>query len=66
MPERKYEPIVLSIGWTSDLYRLVIVSEAPGRRRALIVGPRGATDDQARQAALDLVAHINTQAGGES
>jgi hypothetical protein len=59
MPERKYEPIVLSVSWTAGLYRLVIVSEAPGRRRALIVGPRGATDEQAKEAALALVAHIN-------
>jgi hypothetical protein len=59
MPKRKYAPIILSIDWTPELYRLVIVSVAPGRRWSAIVGPRGATDEQAKQAALDLVAHIN-------
>lgn len=58
MPLGEFEPIVISIGWTDDLYRSVTVSVSPWQRRTLTVGPRGATDDQAREAALTLLAHI--------
>lgn len=58
MPQRGFEPIIISIGWTADLYRSVTVSVSPWQRRTLTVGPRGATDDQARDAALTLLAHI--------
>lgn len=56
---QKFTPVVISIGWTPDLYRSVIVSVAPGRRLACIVGPRGATDEEAKESALALVAHIS-------
>lgn len=52
------EPVILGIEWTADLYRKVTVSVRPGRRWTCIVGPRGASDEQAKQAALDLLAHI--------
>lgn len=56
---KRFEPVILSIGWTDYLYRSVTVSVEPGRRVTCIVGPRGATDAQAREAALALVAHIS-------
>jgi hypothetical protein len=56
---QRYEPIVVAIGWTADLYRSVTISVAPGRRLTCIVGPRGATDEQAAESALALVAHIS-------
>ena len=59
MPGPTYDPIILSIEWTPDLYRRVTISVRPGRRWSCTVGPRGASDDQAKQAALDLLAHIN-------
>lgn len=55
----RYEPVVISVEWTEDLYRSVTVSVAPGRRLTCIVGPRGATEAEATQAALDLVAYIS-------
>lgn len=58
MPQHEFEPIIVSIGWTADLYRSVTVSVSPWQRRTLTVGPRGATDEQARDAALTLLAHI--------
>lgn len=60
MPQREFEPIIISIGWTADLYRSVTVSVSPWQRRTLTVGPRGATDEQARDAALTLLAHIKS------
>lgn len=62
MPQ-EFEPIIISIEWTDYLYRSVTVSEAPNRRRTLIVGPRGAIDEQAAQAALALLAHIKGRRG---
>lgn len=58
MPDKEYEPIILRDELTADLYHSVTVSIAPGRRISAIVGPRGATKDQVRQAVADLVAHI--------
>lgn len=58
MPLNEFEPVIISIGWTDDLYRSVTVSVSPWQRRTLTVGPRGATDDQARESALALLAHI--------
>jgi hypothetical protein len=57
--DKRFEPVVLSIEWTLELYRKVTLSVRPGRRWSCIVGPVGATDEQAKQAALELVAHIN-------
>lgn len=54
----KFTPIVIHIGWTDYLYRSVTVSVAPGKRLTCIVGPRGATDEEAKASALALVAHI--------
>lgn len=56
---QRFTPYVVKMEWTADLYRSVTVSIAPGRRLTCIVGPRGATDEQARQAALHLVAYIS-------
>lgn len=61
----KWKPVILSVELTADLYHLVIVSVAPGRRRALMIGPRGITASEAGANALELLAHINTRIGGE-
>lgn len=53
-----YDPVILRVDWTPDLYRKVTISVRPGQRWTCIVGPRGASDDQAKQAALELLAHI--------
>jgi hypothetical protein len=62
----KWNPVILSIDLTPDLYHLVIVSVAPGRRRALMIGPRGITASEAGANALELLDHINTLNGGGS
>lgn len=59
MEDRRFAPIILAIDWTPELYRKVTISVRPGRRWSCIVGPRGASDEQAKQAALVLLAHIN-------
>jgi hypothetical protein len=56
---QRFEPVIVALGWTSDLYRSVTISIAPGRRVSCIVGPRGATDEEACESALALVAHIS-------
>lgn len=53
------EPIILSIEWTADLYRLVTFSVVPGRRISAIIGPRGATEDQVREAVDRIASNIN-------
>lgn len=52
------EPIILSCKWTASLYRSVTFSVSSGRRVSAIVGPRGATDAQVRDAVNRLAAHI--------
>jgi len=54
-----FEPIILSVELTADLYHLVTFSVEPGRRMSAIVGPRGATDEQVRAAIAHLVANIS-------
>lgn len=51
-----YDPIVLSVTMTSQGYRFVTISTAPGRRVGIMVCKQGATIEEARQAALDTVA----------
>lgn len=58
IPEHRYTPVILSLEWTADLYRIVIISVAPGRRLTCIVGPVGASDEQVRASALALLAYI--------
>ncbi len=55
-----YEPIILTQTPTADLYILVTFSVAPGRIASAIVGPRGATEDQVREAVRHLASNINT------
>jgi len=50
-----YDPIILDVTMTSQGYRFVTVSVAPGRRIGIMVCKQGATIDEAKQAALDTV-----------
>ena len=54
----KFTPVILHTELTADLYTLVIFSVAPGKRVSAIVGPRGATPDQVREAVERLAANI--------
>lgn len=54
----KFTPVILDTELTADLYTLVTFSVAPGRRMSAIVGPRGATPDQVREAVERLAANI--------
>lgn len=58
MPQ-KFTPVILHTELTADLYTLVTFSTAPGRRSSAIVGPRGATPDQVREAVERLAAYIS-------
>lgn len=50
-----YDPIVLRVDMTDQGYRSVTVSVAPGRQITVTVCREGATDAEARQAALDTI-----------
>jgi len=60
LPKPEFEPIILSCEWTADLYRLVIFSVEPGKRIGAIVGPRGASDDQVKEAIRNIARNIKT------
>lgn len=51
-----YDPIVLDVRMTSQGYRFVTISVAPGRRVGIMVCREGATIEQSVKAALDTVA----------
>lgn len=51
-----YDPIVLSVTMTSQGYRFVTISAAPGRRIGIMVCKQGATIEESIKAALDTVA----------
>lgn len=50
-----YDPIVLSVTMTSQGYRFVTISTAPGRRVGIMVCKQGATIEESIKAALDTV-----------
>jgi hypothetical protein len=58
LDQQIFKPIIMSVEWTADLYRLVTISVRPGRVWSCTVGPRGCDSDQAVSAALELLAHI--------
>lgn len=57
--KQAFQPVILGLEYTHDLYRKVTISVRPGRQWSCIVGGREISDDEAIQQALTLMRHIN-------